>query len=92
MLKNKKAGLFTSIFPVFFIFVIGTIIILTFGFFILNWFSANITTHSIIGLNSVLKDCRNINAGVIGLVIISLVIFQGFFYTKYRKHKHGKLK
>ena len=92
MLKNKKAGIFVDILPIFLIFVVGTIIILTFGFFMLNWFSSNITTHSIAGLKCIFDDCRKINAGVMGLIISFLVIFQYFFYTKYRKHKHKKLK
>ncbi len=91
MPKNKKIKTFSHIIHHFSIFAIGTIIIMTLGFFTLTWFSNNTTTHSIVGLECIFNNCQKINAGIMSLIIVFLVVFQFFFYHKYRQHKHEHL-
>ena len=88
---NKKAGIFMEALPLFIIFFVGTVMILTIGFFLINYMSASAgaTGYSIFGVQCGSEDCGKINAGVMALVIIALVIFQYFFYRRYRK-KSGR--
>jgi Na+-transporting NADH:ubiquinone oxidoreductase subunit NqrD len=61
------------------------------GFFILTLFSNNTTTNSILGIGCIFNNCQKINAGIMSLVVIFLIVFQAFFYHRYRKHKHEHL-
>lgn len=88
MPKNKKNKIFSYLTSHFLILALGTTAILVLGFFILTWFSNNITTYSVIGIDCIFNNCQKINAGIMSLIIIFLVVFQFFFYNKYRKHKH----
>jgi len=92
MLRNKKANMFAKTLPIFLIFVVGTMMILVLGFFILNWFSSNITTHSVVGFKCAFDNCKKINAGVMSIIVIFLLVFQYAFYARYRRHKHERLK
>ena len=88
---NKSAGLIIEMMPLFIIFVVGTAMILTIGFFLLNYMAAStsVTGYSIFGTQCSGDNCQKLNAGVMALVIIALVIFQYFFYKRYRK-KSGR--
>ncbi|MEK6862233.1 MAG: hypothetical protein AABY07_09800 [Nanoarchaeota archaeon] len=88
---NKQAGLVMDMMPLFIVFVVGTIMILTIGFFLINYMAAatSVTGYSIFGTECPGQNCQKINAGVMALIILALVIFQYFFYKRYRK-KSGR--
>lgn len=84
---DKKAGLVMEVMPLFIIFVVGTAMILTIGFFLINYMAAStsVTGYSIFGTECTGEGCQRINAGIMALVIVALVLFQYFFYRRYRK-------
>ncbi len=89
---DKKAGLIMEVMPLFIIFIVGTTMILTIGFFLINYMSTatSVTGYTIFGTECAGSNCGKVNAGVMALIIIVLVIFQYFFYKRYRK-KTGRL-
>ena len=88
---NKKAGFLLDILPLFVIFVVGTTMILTIGFFILKSFSevSLITGYTVLG-TSCTDNCQGINAGIMGIIVIALICFQYLFYRRYH-HKRKQL-
>jgi len=88
---DKKAGIIFEVMPLFLVFIVGTFLILGIGFFLLSWMSqaSSVTGYSIVGIECDDGSCGKINAGVLGLIIISLVTLQYFLYKHYHKKRKG---
>ena len=86
---GKNAGLVVEILPLFLVFVVGTVMILAIGFFLLSWMSqvSSVTGYSVLGVNCEEGNCGSINAGVLGLVVLSLITLQYFLYKHYHKKR-----
>jgi len=84
---NKDASLVMEVMPLFIIFIVGTAMILTIGFFLVNYMAAStsVTGYSVFGTECTGQSCGKVNAGAMAIVIVALVLFQYFFYRRYRK-------
>lgn len=73
----------------FLVFVLGTVMILAIGFFLLSWMSqvTNVTGYSVLGLKCDGGNCGGVNAGILGLVILALITLQYFLYKHYHKKR-----
>lgn len=82
---NKKAGMILDVLPLFLIFIVGTAMILTVGFFLLKSFSDNspITGYTIFGTECGVDNCRDVNAGIMTIIVLLLILFQYVFYRRY---------